>query len=43
MLMCGSGPETCVLSISKVHERKEHVMKPHAFNGMQTPFADVCY
>jgi len=28
--MCESGPKTCVLSISRVHERKEHVVKLHA-------------
>ena len=35
--------KTCVLSISRLHKRKERVVKPHAFYGMQTPRAAVCY
>jgi len=38
--MCGSGPKTCVLSISRVHEGK-NVVKVH--NGMQTLCTAVCY
>ena len=34
--MCGSGLIFCLRSISRVHEGKEHVGKPHEPNGMQT-------
>ena len=34
--MCKSGPTICVQSISRVHEGKEHVAKPHESIGLQT-------
>jgi len=32
--MCGSGLTVCVWRVSRVHEGKEHVAKPHEPNGM---------